>query len=81
MVAVEVEGMQQREQRIRKRPRPTWDVAPSEPQVRPAVPRLLLAFLSSRKLGSALGFLERESASNRRLWFSFLFDEGFSWWL
>ena len=67
MVAVEVEGMQ-REQRIRKRPRPTWDVAPSEPQVRPS---LACCFPLE------LGFWERESASSRRLGFSFLFDEGF----
>jgi hypothetical protein len=68
MVAVEVEGMQ-REQRIRKRPRPTWDVAPSEPQVRPS-----LACCFSLELG----FWERESASNQRLgFFFFLFYEGF----
>ncbi|KAG2691772.1 hypothetical protein I3760_08G022900 [Carya illinoinensis] len=35
MVAIGIEGME-REQRIRKRPRLTWDVAPSEPQVKRA---------------------------------------------
>ncbi|KAB1204478.1 Serine/threonine-protein kinase AFC3 [Morella rubra] len=35
MVALEIEGME-REQRIRKRPRAAWDVAPSEPRVKRA---------------------------------------------